>query len=81
MKPAEISGIGEFTGQEVTLKGWVYNMRSSGKLLFLQMRDGTGIIQCIIEKAVVGDEDFELASGLTQESSLAVTGMVKEDSR
>ncbi len=81
MKPAEISGIGEFSGQEVTLKGWVYNMRSSGKLLFLQMRDGTGIIQCIIEKAVVGDEQFELASGLTQESSLAVTGMVKEDSR
>ena len=81
MKPAEISGIGEFTGQEVTLKGWVYNMRSSGKLLFLQMRDGTGIIQCIIEKAVVGDEDFELASGLTQESSLEVTGNVREDSR
>ncbi len=81
MKSAEISGIGEFSGQEVTLKGWVYNMRSSGKLLFLQMRDGTGIIQCIIEKAVVGDEQFELASGLTQESSLAVTGMVKEDSR
>ena len=81
MKPAEISGIGEFSGQEVTLKGWVYNMRSSGKLLFLQMRDGTGIIQCIIEKAVVGEEDFELASRLTQESSLAVTGLVKEDSR
>ncbi len=81
MMPAEISGIGEFTGQEVLLKGWVYNMRSSGKILFLQMRDGTGIIQCIIEKAVVGDEDFELASGLTQESSLEVTGTVREDAR
>jgi len=81
MKSAEISGIGEFTGQEVTLKGWVYNMRSSGKLLFLQMRDGTGMIQCIIEKAVVGDGDFELASGLTQESSLEVTGNVREDAR
>jgi len=81
MKSAEISGIGEFTGEEVTLKGWVYNMRSSGKLLFLQMRDGTGMIQCIIEKAVVGDADFELASGLTQESSLEVTGNVREDAR
>ncbi len=81
MKPAEISGIGEFTGQEVTLKGWVYNMRSSGKLLFLQMRDGTGIIQCVIEKAVVGDEEFEHASSLTQESSLEVTGNVREDAR
>jgi asparaginyl-tRNA synthetase len=81
MIPAEISGIGEFTGQEVTLKGWVYNMRSSGKLLFIQMRDGTGMIQCVIEKAVVGDEDFDLASGLTQESSLEVTGNVREDAR
>jgi asparaginyl-tRNA synthetase len=81
MKPAEISGIGEYTGQEVTLKGWVYNMRSSGKLLFLQMRDGTGIIQCIIEKAAVGEEAFDAASGLTQESSLEVTGTVREDAR
>ena len=81
MTSAEISGIGEFTGREVLLKGWVYNMRSSGKILFLQMRDGTGIIQCIIEKAVVGEDDFDLASGLTQESSLEVTGMVKEDAR
>jgi asparaginyl-tRNA synthetase len=81
MMSVEISGIGEFTGQEVLLKGWVYNMRSSGKILFLQMRDGTGVIQCIIEKAVVGDEDFELASGLTQESSFEVTGTVREDAR
>jgi asparaginyl-tRNA synthetase len=81
MKPAEISGIGEFTGEEVLLKGWVYNMRSSGKILFLQMRDGTGVIQCIIEKAAVGDGLFEEASGLTQESSLEVTGTVREDAR
>jgi asparaginyl-tRNA synthetase len=81
MKPAEVSGIGEFAGEEVLLKGWVYNMRSSGKLLFLQLRDGTGIIQCIIEKASIGDDVFEEASALTQESSVEIAGTVREDAR
>jgi asparaginyl-tRNA synthetase len=81
MMPAEISQIGEFEGREVLLKGWVYNMRSSGKILFLQLRDGTGIIQCIIERSTIGEEDFELASSLTQESSIELTGTVKEDAR
>ncbi|HSG27601.1 MAG TPA: asparagine--tRNA ligase, partial [Candidatus Krumholzibacterium sp.] len=81
MQPAEVRTIGQYTGSEVLLKGWLYNMRSSGKILFLQLRDGTGIIQCIVEKAVIGDEAFEEAKGLTQESSLEVAGNVREDSR
>lgn len=67
-------------GSEVTLKGWLYNSRSSGKLVFLQLRDGTGIVQCVVFKG--NDEDvFERAKSLGQESSIIVTGTVKEDSR
>jgi len=81
MRPAEISRISEHVGEEVTLEGWVYNIRSSGKIVFILLRDGTGIIQCIAEKSYLGDELFDLASSLTQESSLAIKGTVKEDSR
>ncbi len=81
MQLAEIAGIGEFVGREVQVQGWVYNMRSSGKILFIIVRDGTGIIQCIVEKSSVGEELFEEASQLTQESSLEITGTVKEDAR
>ncbi|MCK4236288.1 MAG: asparagine--tRNA ligase [Candidatus Krumholzibacteria bacterium] len=81
MQAAEISGIGEFVGKEVLLKGWVYNIRSSGKILFLLLRDGTGIIQCIVEKSSVGDELFENCSQLGQESSLEISGTVREDKR
>jgi len=49
MKAVEIAGIGEFVGRQVMLKGWVYNVRSSGKILFVLLRDGTGIIQSIVE--------------------------------
>jgi len=67
-------------GKEVTLKGWLYNTRSSGKLVFLQLRDGTGIVQCVVFKG--NDEAvFEKAKALGQESSLIVTGTVKEDTR
>ena len=81
MKTAEVSGVGEFNGQEVLLKGWVYNIRSSGKILFILVRDGTGTIQCIVEKSSAGEELFEKASGLQQESSIGIRGMVSEDSR
>jgi len=77
----EISRIGDFEGGEIALSGWVYNMRSSGKILFLQLRDGTGVVQCVIERSSVGEKVFEEASSLTQESSLEVTGTVKADSR
>jgi asparaginyl-tRNA synthetase len=67
-------------GESVTLKGWLYNKRSSGKLVFLQLRDGTGIVQCVVFKP--NDEAlFELADSLGQESSIIVTGTVKEDTR
>jgi len=68
-------------GHEVTLKGWLYNRRSSGKVHFLLVRDGTGICQCVASKADLGDEAFTAADRLGQESSLDVTGTVREDRR
>ncbi len=81
MSKVYISDIGKHLGQTVTLKGWLYNKRSSGKLVFLQLRDGTGIIQCVVFKGDVTEEVFNLSDGLTQESSITVTGVVKEDKR
>lgn len=81
MSKVYISDIGKHLGQTVTLKGWLYNKRSSGKLVFLQLRDGTGIIQCVVFKGDVSEEIFNLSDGLTQESSITVTGIVKEDKR
>lgn len=68
-------------GQEVLICGWLYNRRSSGKIQFLLIRDGTGIIQCVLVKGEVRDELFELAARLTQESSVKVRGVVCEDRR
>lgn len=76
-----IERIANYNGQTVTLKGWLYNMRSSGKLHFLQLRDGTGIIQCVMFKGDVDEQTFELARTCTQESALTVTGEVREDKR
>ena len=76
-----ISEIGKYGGQKVTLYGWLYNKRSSGKLNFLLVRDGTGTIQCIIAKQDVPLKVFEQAEQLTQESSLTITGIVNEDKR
>ncbi|MDR0292241.1 MAG: asparagine--tRNA ligase [Elusimicrobium sp.] len=76
-----INHVGQYLGKEIILKGWLYNMRSSGKLHFLQLRDGSGVIQCVVFKGNVAPEVFERAASLTQETSLAVTGMVKEDKR
>ena len=76
-----VADVGQYVGQEITLKGWLYNKRSSGKLHFLQLRDGSGIIQCVIFKGDVTAELFELADKLTQESSIIVTGTIREDKR
>lgn len=76
-----IRQIGEFDGQEVTLRGWLYNKRSSGKIQFLQMRDGTGLIQAVVVKAEVAPDVFDAADRLTQESSIQVTGQVRADHR
>ncbi|MCF7842653.1 MAG: asparagine--tRNA ligase [Lentisphaeria bacterium] len=65
----------------VTLKGWVYNLRKSGKIWFLLLRDGTGIIQCVVTKHDCDETSFELKDVLTQESSVIVTGLVRADDR
>jgi asparaginyl-tRNA synthetase len=77
----EIRKVSEHAGQEVILQGWLYNLRESGKLLFPLFRDGTGIIQGVMVKSAVPPEVFELLRGLTQESSLRVTGKVRADQR
>jgi asparaginyl-tRNA synthetase len=76
-----IEQIGASVGKEATLTGWVYNKRSSGKVRFLILRDGTGIIQCVFLKGQVTDAAFELADSVTQESSVAITGTVREEKR
>ena len=78
---AYISQLKDFVGQEVKLDGWVYQARSSGKIQFLIIRDGTGLCQCVLEKGSVPDELFEQLKHLGQESSLTVTGTVRADQR
>jgi asparaginyl-tRNA synthetase len=68
-------------GETVSIHGWLYHKRSSGKIRFLVVRDGTGLLQCVMVKGMVADEIFALFDGLTQESSLVVTGKVKKDDR
>ena len=81
MEKVYIKDIGKYLGQTVTLKGWLYNRSSKGKLVFLQLRDGSGVIQCVVFKGDVSEEKFKLADSLQQESSFTVTGTVKEDKR
>ena len=81
MQVAMIDRIGEFLGQEVSIRGWLYGKRSSGKIRFLLVRDGTGIIQCILLEATAGSENFAKFDQLTQESSMVVTGEVNKDTR
>jgi asparaginyl-tRNA synthetase len=76
-----IEDIGTHEGDEVTLKGWLHNRRSSGKIHFLTVRDGTGFIQAVMSKAAVGDDVFKAADHLSQETSLQVTGTVRADKR
>src|SRR5882672_7331203 len=78
---AFINQLSEHVGQDVTIKGWLYNLRSSGKILFPQLRDGTGVVQCVALKNSVAPAVWEQLKGLGQESALAITGKVREDSR
>ncbi|MDZ7795803.1 MAG: asparagine--tRNA ligase [Candidatus Marinimicrobia bacterium] len=71
----------EYPGKEVTLRGWVYNIRKSGKIWFLIFRDGSEFIQCVVLKNEVTEAVFDLKTRLTQESSIAVTGIVQEAPR
>ena len=79
--PVHIADIAQHEGKEITLHGWLHNRRSSGKLHFLQVRDGTSTIQCVVFKGNVTPEVFQEADHLPQETSLAVTGLVKKDAR
>jgi asparaginyl-tRNA synthetase len=76
-----IAEIGKHEGQAVTIRGWLYNLRESGKLLFPQFRDGSGIIQGVVPKNAVPPEVFEAIKRLTQESSVIVEGKVRADKR
>ena len=78
---AYIEDIAKYDGQQVTIHGWLHNRRSSGKIHFLIVRDGTGFIQAVMSKAAVGDEAFTRADHLSQETSLSVTGTVRADKR
>ena len=81
MPVTTISEIGKHDGQSVTIRGWLYNLRESGKLLFPQFRDGSGIIQGVVPKNAVTPEVFEAIKTLTQESSVIVEGKVRADKR
>jgi asparaginyl-tRNA synthetase len=76
-----IEDIGKHEGAEVTIKGWLHNRRSSGKIHFLTVRDGSGFIQAVMSKAAVGEERFKAADHLSQETSLIVTGTARADKR
>lgn len=76
-----IADIANYVGQEVTIKGWVYAKTGKGRLQFVRVRDGSGQVQCVAFKKEVEPEYFEVAKNLTQESSVVVTGEVREDER
>ena len=78
---ARISELSQFEGQTVTIQGWLYNQRESGKLLFPIIRDGSGLVQGVVPKNAVAPEVFDAFKGLTQESSLVVEGKVRADKR
>lgn len=81
MNPTYIEHLPHHVGEEVTIRGWVYNKRSSGKVRFLLVRDGTGIVQSVLMKGESPDELFDRFDQLTQESSIIVRGAVRSDDR
>ena len=81
MEKIYIADAGKHEGQEATVRGWLYNKRSSGKLWFLLVRDGTGVIQSVVSKADVPEDTWKACEDATQESSLSVTGKISPDKR
>ncbi|MEK3990957.1 asparagine--tRNA ligase [Robertmurraya sp. FSL R5-0851] len=81
MNKTTISQVHKYVGEDVKIGAWIANKRSSGKIAFLQLRDGTGFIQGVVVKAEVSEEVFQQAKGITQESSVYVTGTVQKDER
>jgi asparaginyl-tRNA synthetase len=76
-----VAGAGRHAGETVEIAGWLYNIRRSGKICFPQLRDGTGIIQCVAVKSALPEELFESLKNLTQESSLIIRGKVRAEAR
>lgn len=81
MQKINISNLSDYVDQTVTLKGWLYNKRSSGKVRFVILRDGTGLLQCVVFKGNVTPEVFETADRIGQESSIEITGKIKVEQR
>src|SRR3954452_24891514 len=81
MQQTFIKDLSSHVGEEVTVKGWLYNLRSSGKLLFPQVRDGSGLVQGVALRSNFDDETWAKLRGLGQESSLVVIGTVRADER
>ncbi|HEX8284304.1 MAG TPA: asparagine--tRNA ligase [Pyrinomonadaceae bacterium] len=81
MSQVYINQLSRHAGEEVTVRGWLYNMRSSGKLMFPQLRDGTGVVQCVVLKKAVAPEVWDALSHLGQESAVSVRGTVRADER
>jgi asparaginyl-tRNA synthetase len=81
MQKISIGDLENFVGQEITLRGWLFNKRSSGKIKFVILRDGSGYLQCVYFKGNLSTEVFDLADKLGQESSIEVTGKVKKEPR
>lgn len=77
----EVRHLSRYDGQDVTVRGWLYNKRSSGKIRFLLVRDGSGLVQCIVSRNDVPEEVFTISDTITQESSLRITGTVHADHR
>jgi asparaginyl-tRNA synthetase len=80
-QPILLGNIAQFIDQEVTVRGWLYDKTDKGKLQFLQVRDGTGIVQCVAFKKDLPEDQFEAARTLPQESSVILTGIVRADAR
>src|SRR5215207_4879007 len=74
-----IAHLAEHVGKTVRVRGWLYNKRSSGKLHFLEVRDGTGVVQAVVFKGNVTPEMFEKAGAIPQEASVAVRGTISEN--
>lgn len=81
MAKTYIENLSQHEGEEVQIHGWLYNKRSSGKIRFMLLRDGTGVVQCVMVKDHVPDQVFNAFDALTQESSLSVKGKVRKDDR
>src|SRR5689334_21868854 len=76
-----ISDAKDFEGQQITVLGWVYHLRSSGKIKFLVLRDGTGLMQGVLFKGECSDQAFQAFEKLTLESSVQVTGVIRKEPR